>query len=80
MLFNLRNDIGEYRNVTPNHPKLAQEMYDEMMRYLGDVGARMPKVPNPDYDQDVYESDGLYERRLLWGPFEGNRQKEEDER
>ncbi|MCD6394452.1 MAG: hypothetical protein J7M40_13205 [Planctomycetes bacterium] len=45
----------------------------------GRIGARMPLVPNPDYNQTVYESDSLYDRRLLWGPFEGTRPAESDE-
>ena len=43
------------------------------------VGARIPK-PNPDHDPDVYKQAKEYEKRVMWGPFEGRRPLEEDEK
>jgi hypothetical protein len=79
IMFDLSADIGEYTNITPANTVRAQSLYDEMMRYLGEVGARKPLVPNPDYDPAVYQSADEYDKRLLWGPFEGTRPAEDDE-
>jgi len=80
MLFDLSTDVGEFTNITPADPNRAQALYDEMHRYLTEVGARIPLVPNPDYDPNVYQADSKYNRRLLWGPFEGTRPAETDEK
>lgn len=79
LLFNLRQDSGEYNNIYLAKPELAKALYDEMMRYFDEVGARMPMVPNPDYRPAIYRSDSLYNIRQLWGPFVGQRLEEEDE-
>ncbi len=49
-----------------------------MMRYFEEVGAKFPKV-NPDYDFDEYVKDRKTKERINWGPFEGDRELEEDE-
>jgi len=41
MMFDLSTDVGEFTNITPGNPTQAQAMYDEMMRYFGEVGARI---------------------------------------
>ncbi|MFC1652218.1 sulfatase-like hydrolase/transferase [Planctomycetota bacterium] len=79
MLFDLSTDVGEFTNITPDHPTRAQELYSEMICYLDEVDARLPLVPNPDYDPAVYENASEYDKRLLWGPFEGTRPREADE-
>jgi hypothetical protein len=43
------------------------------------VGARIPKE-NPDYDPAVYQAADEYDKRVLWGPFEGERPLEDDEK
>jgi arylsulfatase A len=78
MLFDLSGDIGEVRNIAKHHPEKHQKLYDEMMRYLKEVGARFPKV-NPDYDPEIYRMDRSTKERLQWGPFEGQRTLEADE-
>jgi hypothetical protein len=50
-----------------------------MMRYFEKVGARIPK-PNPEYSPDVYRNAKEYEKRIQWGPFEGRRPLEDDEK
>jgi arylsulfatase A-like enzyme len=79
MLFDLSADAGEYTNIFPEKQKLGQRLYDEMIEYFKDVGARMPLVPNPNYDKSIYKSDASYADRILWGPFQGTRPTEEDE-
>jgi arylsulfatase A-like enzyme len=79
MLFNLNNDRGEFRNVAPMYPIKHDMLYREMMSYLNQVGARIPK-DNPDYDPAVYQAADEYDKRVLWGPFEGERLPEPDEK
>jgi arylsulfatase A-like enzyme len=78
MLFDLSADPGEVNNIAKSHPQEHQQLHDEMMDYFEKVGARIPKA-NPDHDPDVYRQDQEYEKRTMWGPFEGRRPLEEDE-
>lgn len=78
MLFDISADIGEVTNIANNQPRTHKKMYDEMMHYLEEVGARFPKV-NPEYDPEVYRENRDFKRRNMWGPFEGRRALEDDE-
>lgn len=78
MLFDLSGDIGEVTNIAKQNPETHQKLYDEMMRYFEEVGARFPKE-NPDYDPEAYRNDRNTKERLQWGPFEGQRALEADE-
>ena len=78
MLFDVSVDIGEVKNIAKQHSKTHAKMYDEMMHYLEEVGARFPKV-NPEYDPDVYRENKDFRKRNMWGPFEGRRALEDDE-
>ena len=78
MLFDLKKDELESKNIASQHPEEHQAMFDEMMWYFDEVGARLPKE-NPDYDPEVYEAAAEYEMRMRWGPFEGKRELEADE-
>jgi arylsulfatase A-like enzyme len=78
MLFDLSGDIGEVTNIARQQPERHKRLYDEMMRYLKEVGARFPKV-NPNCDLEVYKLDKGTQERLQWGPFEDRRALEEDE-
>lgn len=79
MLFDLSKDIGEANNIAAQQPAEQKKLRDEMMAYFKEVGARIPK-PNPEYDPAVYKDDKGFAKRLLWGPFEGKRPLEEDEK
>lgn len=79
MLFDLNNDVGEVKNVARKNPVKHDMLYKEMMKYLNEVGARIPLYPNPDYDPAVYQDAKEYPKRVLWGPFEGERELEDDE-
>ncbi len=48
-LYNLKEDVGERRNLAPEMPQKAKELQGLLARWRGRVGARMP-TPNPDYD------------------------------
>jgi len=78
MLFDVSVDIGEVTNIARRQPQIHEDMYDGMMHYLEEVGARFPKV-NPEYDPDVYREHKDFARRTIWGPFEGRRTLEDDE-
>ena len=78
MLFDLSDDIGEVKNIAKQLPEKHKKLYEEMMRYLEEVGARFPKV-NPDYDPEVYKMDRKTKERIQWGPFEGQRTLDDDE-
>ena len=80
MLFNLAEDRGEVKNIATQQPIKHDMLYREMMKYLDEVGARIPLYPNPDYDPAVYQQAKEYDKRLLWGPFEGERPLEDDEK
>ncbi|VGO23532.1 sulfatase-like hydrolase/transferase [Pontiella sulfatireligans] len=55
MLFDLNNDVGEYHNIYMNNPALGDALYADMTNYLDAVGARIPLVPHPNYDQAIYD-------------------------
>ncbi|MGB0372287.1 MAG: sulfatase-like hydrolase/transferase [Opitutales bacterium] len=78
MLFDLARDPGEVFNIARQHPEVHMQLFEKMMTYLNDVGAKFPK-PNPDYDPEVYKNGKSYKKQILWGPFEGQRPLEEDE-
>jgi len=79
ILFDLAADVGEVKNIAKERPEEHKRLYDEMMRYLDHVGARKPKI-NPDYDEAVYRKAKEYSKRVMWGPFEGTRPLEDDEK
>ena len=79
MLFDLASDEGEVHNIAGRQPQIHQQLWGELMRYLKQVEARIPKR-NPDFDREAYEASETYEARLPYGPFEGSRPLEEDEK
>ena len=79
MLFDLSVDQGEVVNLAEQSPKEHKKLYSEMMRYFKQVDARIPKV-NPDYDPAFYKQTKEYEQRMAWGPFEGRRALDDDEK
>ncbi len=48
-LFNLRDDIGERRNLVLKEPKKAAELHELLKSWRKQVNASMP-APNPNYD------------------------------
>ncbi|MEO0415801.1 MAG: sulfatase, partial [Verrucomicrobiota bacterium] len=59
--------------------KQHQHLFEQMMSYLEEVEARIPKK-NPDYDAAAAEP--LADDNILkkWGPFTGSRELAEDEK
>ncbi len=56
-LYDLETDIGESKDVSRQHPEVAEELYVLLEQWRDGCGARVP-VPNPDFDP---------ERRYEWG-------------
>lgn len=79
MLFDLSKDPGEVSNIAKKNPETHKRLFGEMMGYLKEIGARFPKK-NPDYDPAAYRQDKNTEYRIKWGPFEGRRDLDEDEK
>jgi arylsulfatase A len=79
MLFDLAADEGEVKNLAAEKPEVHKKLYDEMMRYLDEMGARIPKK-NPDYNPDIYKKAVRNSDRVKWGPFNGVRSLEDDEK
>lgn len=79
MMFDLAADPGEVHNIAKDHVDEHKQLYDKMFAYLNRVGARIPKR-NPDFDPKVYQADKQYDERMKYGPFEGSRPLEADER
>lgn len=48
-LYNLREDIGESRDLAATHPEKRDELHRLLAQWRTAVGAQMP-TPNPDYD------------------------------
>jgi len=48
-LFNLKDDIGERRNLAKAQPKVAAELHGMLKKWRASVNAAMPQ-PNPHYD------------------------------
>lgn len=79
MLFDLKKDRGEVHNFARQSPEIHARLLAQMMEYLEQVDARIPK-PNPNYDPKVYQRDKEYEKRMAWGAFEGSRPLATDEK
>ena len=48
-LYNLRDDLGEIRNLVDSHPEKAAELRASLEAWWGDTGAGFPEK-NPDFD------------------------------
>lgn len=79
MLFDLTNDAAEVKNIATEQPHVHEALHAQLMSYLHEVQARMPKK-NPDYDPAAYEQSKEYDARVQWGPFVGQRPLDEDEK
>src|SRR5439155_2951482 len=55
-LYNLREDIGEQRNLAAQMPAKADELRARLHAWRADVGAQMP-ARNPAYDPSKPEHD-----------------------
>jgi len=58
-LYNLREDIGETRNLAASRADLAKSLWKKLADWRREVGAQMP-TPNPNYDA---------EQDAKWDPY-----------
>ena len=79
MLFDLGADEGEVVNIADRNYVEHKELFEGMMGYFKEVGARIPKE-NPDFDPEHYKATKEYETRVAWGPFKGSRELADDEK
>jgi len=79
MLFDLDSDPGEYHNIQPDQPALAQAMFNDLTNHLVTTGGRIPSNNAPNYVQATYEAADEYDTRVEWGPFIGSRTPGSDE-
>ena len=55
-LFNLRDDLGEKKNLAVEHPEKAKELLGKLHAWRKDVNALMP-TPNPDFGKEPVAKD-----------------------
>jgi arylsulfatase A-like enzyme len=79
MMFDLSIDEGEVVNIAAQRPDEHRALFGEMMRYFELVGARIPKK-NPSFDPEAYKASGTFAELQPYGPFEGKRPLEDDEK
>lgn len=48
-LYDMRNDIGEWRNLAGERPDKRDELLDDLLEWFESVGAKLPTEPNPAY-------------------------------
>ena len=47
-LYNLKSDLGETKNLTKHHPRLAKRLNQKLTVWLNETNAWMPKAPRPN--------------------------------
>lgn len=50
-LYDLKNDIGESKNLVGEKPGVFKELREDLEKWRREVGAQMP-APNPNYDEE----------------------------
>jgi arylsulfatase A len=48
-MYDIKNDIGEQKNLAKERPKLTEELRTRLHELRKDIGAQMPTA-NPKYD------------------------------
>ena len=48
-LYNLKEDLGETRNMAGLNPQKKEELYNKLMKWIDDTHAPVPTEPNPYY-------------------------------
>lgn len=49
-LYNLREDIGESKDLSASMPEKTNELHAMMQTWRREIGAPVPKEPNPRFD------------------------------
>jgi hypothetical protein len=48
-LYDMRNDIGEWRNLAGERADKRDELLDDLLDWFAAVDAKLPTAPNPAY-------------------------------
>jgi arylsulfatase A-like enzyme len=67
LLFNLKDDLGEKRNVAAEHPEIVAELDGRIAQFLTETKAVVP-VPNPAFDPAQYRPELEGKRRVQQKP------------
>ncbi len=65
-LYDLREDIGETRDLAASMPKKVRELKEKLAAWRSAIGAQMPAA-NPRADPAKYRE---YKQKRLWGPVD----------
>ncbi|MEE2706145.1 MAG: sulfatase [Planctomycetota bacterium] len=57
-LYNLKNDIGESKNLVESQPQELKRLYEAMKGWRAKVKAPIPTTPNPKYDPNAVPAQG----------------------
>ncbi|MCA9070747.1 MAG: sulfatase, partial [Planctomycetaceae bacterium] len=52
-LYHLKDDIGETTNLASKNPEKAKELLSRLEAWQKEIGAPIPRQPNPEYDADA---------------------------
>ena len=52
-LYNLRDDIGEIKNLAKSNPKKLAELHQTLIEWRKSIKAPVPTEPNPNYDAEA---------------------------
>ena len=68
MLYNLRDDIGEQKDLAKERPQLVKKLHSMLQSWRKETGAIVPKAPNPRFDQKA-EAKAIHAARLKLRPI-----------
>ena len=52
-LYNLRDDIGESKNLAKSNPEKTAELHAVLKKWRKEIGAPVPDQPNPQFDAEA---------------------------
>lgn len=74
-LYNLRDDIGETNNLAEAMPEKAKELHAKMIAWRKEIGAPVPREPNPRYDAQAEAAAIAKKQKGAGGKRKQGRQK-----
>jgi arylsulfatase A-like enzyme len=57
-LYNLKEDIGEKRNLAEEMPAKVKELHDGLVAWRRKLDAPVPTTPNPEFDPESLKRQG----------------------
>ncbi len=80
MLFDLSKDMGEVHNIAKTHPEEHNQLYDEMMGYFEKCRGSHSEAQSMTTTRTSTGRPRNTRSAWHWGPFEGSRPLEDDEK